>query len=112
MELQIIKQKHFFEKIIKEGKKNVNKNFVIYYLPSFFFGQNNTKIGISVGKKLGNAVTRNYYKRIIRQILRQADVRLDNKFVIIIIRPKIQKSNFNEIKKSLINILKELDEKK
>ena len=64
--LYIVKTKRQFEDIITTGKCYKNKYFVIYNK------DNNLKydrFGISVTKKLGNAVFRNRYKRIIRSIV-------------------------------------------
>ena len=64
--LYVVKNARDFEKIIKTGKLAKNKSFIIYYsdndLPY-------NRYGISVGKKLGNAVYRNKYKRKIRAII-------------------------------------------
>ena len=54
-----------FQRIIEKRKQIVNKNFVFYY-------QNNDehlKVGISISKKMANAVKRNKYRRQIRNIL-------------------------------------------
>ena len=61
--LYIVKEKKDFEKIINNNTFNKNKSFVVYSI------ENNLKYnryGISVSKKLGNAVFRNKYKRKIK----------------------------------------------
>jgi ribonuclease P protein component len=42
------------------------KFFVLYYLPS----DNNFHYGVTASKRIGNAVTRNKYKRIIKSLVR------------------------------------------
>lgn len=62
----VVKKPWEFENIIKNGNCKKNKSFVIHSL------KNNLpydKYGISVSKKLGNAVFRNKYKRKIRIII-------------------------------------------
>ena len=62
----IVKEAKDFENIIKKGKCRKNQSFVIH------FKKNNLpydKYGISVSKKLGNAVFRNKYKRKLRSII-------------------------------------------
>ena len=62
----VVKKAWEFDEIINKGICKKNKSFVIHSL------KNNLpfdKYGISVSKKLGNAVFRNKYKRKIRAIL-------------------------------------------
>ena len=64
--IYIVKSARDFERIIKTGQLSKNKSFIVYY------SDNNlpyNRYGISVGKKLGNAVYRNKYKRKIRAII-------------------------------------------
>lgn len=98
MELQPIKRKDYFEKIIKEGKKTVNSHFVVYYLPSLFFNDTMTRFGVSVGKKIGNAVIRNLYKRRLRHLIRESTQIIEQKYVIIILRPRAKDASFKELK--------------
>lgn len=62
----IVKESKDFEKIIKTGKCKKNRSFVIYSLNNDI---SYNRYGISVSKKLGNAVFRNKYKRRIRSII-------------------------------------------
>lgn len=105
MELQTIKQKHYFEKIIKEGRKTVNSYFVVYHLPSLFFHDNTTRFGISVGKKIGNAVKRNYYKRCIRNFIRDNEINIEKKYIIVILRPKALKLDYHNLEREFISVL-------
>ena len=82
--LYIVKESKDFENIINKGKCIKNKYFVIHNLP------NNLKydrFGISVSKKLGNAVFRNKYKRKLRSIIdNYKKLYINNKDYIIILR--------------------------
>ena len=64
--LYIVKNKRDFDRIIKDGRYKKNNSYVIYYekneLPF-------DRFGISVGKKIGNAVSRNKHKRKLRAII-------------------------------------------
>ncbi len=106
MEFLTLKDKRKFQTLIKEGKKLVNTHFVVYYLPSLFFDYKGSYIGISVGKKLGNAVTRNFYKRRIRHILRDSNLNINNFCVIVIMRPSCCKASFGKMQDELNKLLK------
>ena len=62
----VVKHSRDFENIIQNGKCKKNRSFIIHHKPNDLPFD---KYGISVSKKLGNAVFRNKYKRIIRNIV-------------------------------------------
>ena len=66
-----VKKNEEFQQIFKQGESFANKQLVIYYVPKK--DQHHFRVGISVGKKLGNAVMRNQIKRYIRESLRQLE---------------------------------------
>lgn len=103
-ELRIKKNKDFQE-VFKKGHSFANRQFVVYVLPKE--GQADFRIGLSVSKKIGNAVTRNRIKRYIRQsILEIKDLLfVANDYVIIARKPAADMSFF-EVKKSLLHVLK------
>lgn len=77
----------------------------IYYVPKK--DQHHFRVGISVGKKLGNAVMRNQIKRYIRESLRQLESHIQPDVDIIIIARKPTTSmKVDEIKNSLKHVLK------
>lgn len=51
-----------FHRVYQNGSSVASKHLVLYYLPS----GDGTRIGFSVGKKLGSAVARNRVKRRLR----------------------------------------------
>ena len=63
---RILKRPDFL-RLSKHGKKLSNKHFVATYCP----GQaENTRLGITVSKKVGNAAARNRIKRFSREYFR------------------------------------------
>lgn len=90
--------------IFKKGKSFANRQFVVYCLVK---ESNPYRIGLSVSKKVGNAVVRNRIKRYIRQtFLELGDQVYPNQDYIIIARNPAAKLDFHETKKSLEHILK------
>ena len=61
-------KRHEFKKISKEGRRLDNGHFLIIYTKG---QQARSRIGITVTKKVGNAVARNRIKRLSREFFRQ-----------------------------------------
>lgn len=100
---EIIKDKREFDDIIHNSPYLKNKIFVIYNkerevkFPRF---------GIAVGKKIGNAVTRNKVKRQLRSIIdNNKNLFQNSKDYIIIVKKSFLDSSFNENEKSLRSLL-------
>ena len=107
--LYIVKEEKDFNKIIKTGKLNKNKYYVIYSLKNTFPYD---RFGVSVPKKLGNAVFRNKYKRKLRSIIDIYRKDCNNsKDYIIILRSKAKDLTFEEMKNNLIELLKQGENK-
>ena len=64
--LYIVKDKRDFDKIINNNKVRKSRYYVIYNQENSFPYD---RFGISVGKKIGNAVYRNKHKRKLRAII-------------------------------------------
>ena len=64
---RILKRPDFL-RLSKHGKKSSNQHFVVTYCPGQF---KNTRLGITVSKKVGNAAARNRIKRFSREYFRQ-----------------------------------------
>lgn len=100
-----IKKNTEFQAVFKKGRSTANRQFIVYVLkkeeqPVF-------RIGLSVSKKIGNAVTRNRIKRYIRQSFFELQEGLTggNDYVIIARKPAADMDYF-EVKKSLAHVLK------
>lgn len=100
-----VKKNKEFQEIFKKGKSFANRQFVVYSLKRP--GQTHFRIGLSVSKKLGNAVKRNQIKRYIRQAFLELEEELQNEYdYIIIARKPAADMDFFDIKSSLVHVLK------
>ena len=103
----IVKNNYEFNNIIKNGNYKKNNDFVIYYIDN---DKEMNRFGISVSKKIGNAVKRNYYKRIIRNICdKSKNLYSKRKDYIIIMRKGLTLLNFDEACKSMNDLLEKIN---
>ncbi|MGM9924413.1 MAG: ribonuclease P protein component [Bacillus sp. (in: firmicutes)] len=100
-----IKKNEEFQQVFHKGESFANRQFVIYILPKK--GQEYFRIGLSVSKKIGNAVMRNQIKRYIRQAFLEMkdDVLVERDYVIIARKPAADMT-FSEVKSSLAHALR------
>jgi ribonuclease P protein component len=102
---QRIKKNDEFQLVFQKGESFANRQFVVYVLDKP--GQDYFRIGLSVSKKIGNAVVRNQVKRYIRQAFLEYmnDIHVEKDYVIIARKPAAT-MNFFEVKGSLQHVLK------
>ncbi len=98
-----VKHHEEFQKIICSRNIEKNNAFVVYYTLS---DNENARVGISVSKKLGNAVARNKIKRQVRHMLHETMDLSRNVDVIVIVRSNYQKNTFSENLHLLEQLLK------
>lgn len=70
---EILNDNKDFLTLYKKGRYSASKYSVIYVRPN---GRPFNRLGITAGKKVGNAVCRNRAKRLIRLAYRTAEVQL------------------------------------
>ena len=99
-----VKKEKDFNAIFKEGKSFANRKFVIYRLEN---DEQHFRVGLSVSKKLGNAVMRNQIKRRIRHILIEHKNQLvENVDFVVIARKGVEILDYAEMGKNLLHVLK------
>nr|WP_275899598.1 ribonuclease P protein component [Bacillus piscicola] len=100
-----IKKNHEFSRVFDKGVSSANRQFVVYVLDKP--EQSHFRVGITVSKKMGNAVVRNRIKRVLREILHEIGSQLvQEKDYIIIARKPIVDMSYKDIKKSLRHVLR------
>lgn len=98
----IIKKNEEFSYIIQKQKPFRMKYFNIFLLPT---SNDYCRFGITVSKKIGNAVTRNKIKRRIKNILREKNYQKKTD-CIIMVKKGILDLTYQEIEKNLFFALK------
>lgn len=103
--INILKNSRDFDRIIKKYKPYKYKDYIIY----LEIDTNDVyKFGLSVGKKIGNAVNRNKIKRQLKSIISEKDYQ-NNFNCIIIVGRGINERSFIEKKENLLIALKNLN---
>ncbi len=99
-----VRKNEEFTRIITKKHSKASRCFVVYY---DLKKEDHTRVGISVSKKLGNAVVRNKLKRQLREMVRMVidfdDSALD---YIIIIKQGFLDNSFGDNKKDLEKTIK------
>jgi len=89
-----LKKNKDIEKLVHMKKSVGNKFYSIYYL----INNKEPRIAISASKKLGNAVSRNYEKRVIREIVRPLLNNIGGYDLLIVIKSTAPNLSFEEKK--------------
>lgn len=90
-----------FQYVYRRGKRASNRELVLVYVKS-----SRKKIGFSVSKKIGNAVTRNSIKRRLREIIRPSLAEMPKGFYVFIARNGIEKLSFSELTQKVQSLMK------
>lgn len=92
-----------FKEVYNKGNSVVDRFLVLYILPN---NRQENRFGLSVGKKVGKAVTRNRYKRILRELCRINIDRIENGYdCVIIARPRVLEADYKILEKSFFKLL-------
>ena len=101
----VVKNNRDFNRIIQTNKPFKYKDYVIYIER---VEDSNHRFGISVSKKLGNAVVRNKLKRQIRSIISKNDYQKNFNCIIILGRGILNRS-YQEMEDNLIYSFRKLN---
>ena len=98
-----LKREKDFKQIFGKGTSVANRKFVVYSLSK---EQYHFRVGLSVSKKLGNAVVRNHIKRRLRHLVQELSPHLESMDFVIIARKGVELLTYQEMRGHLIHVLK------
>lgn len=100
-----IKKEKEFQRIIQKRQSFANRNFIVYVIEAP--DNKHFRVGLSVGKKVGNAVYRNRVKRLMRAVLFDMKDTIDPKSnIILIARPPAVNLSFEEVSKNIHHVFR------
>ncbi|WP_026314313.1 ribonuclease P protein component [Allofustis seminis] len=101
-----VKSDRDFQRVFQEGASVANRQFVIHFVRRK--DCDHYRVGLSVSKRLGNAVMRNRIKRRMRHIMRHLDqcYQLAPMYdMVIIARQSVSHMTFEQMTSSLTHVL-------
>ena len=79
-----------FQRVYRQGRSKANRYLVLYTFNRGDGASDDSRFGVSVGRKVGNAVTRNRVKRTIRAALTELEPKLpDGLDYVVLARPDV-----------------------
>ena len=97
-----VKENYEFRRIYAKGRSGVSPYLVVYVRPNRY-GHN--RLGVTVSKKLGNAVTRNRVRRRLREIFRLNQAGLAQGFdMVIVARTRAVGAKYGELERAFSGV--------
>lgn len=102
-----LKKNHEIASIVKKRQRVYSNHYIIYYNNKSYNQPNQlASIAISVSKKYGSAVERNYAKRVVREIIRPQIKCLNNLSLVIVIKNDAKGASFVDLNEDLLKLIK------
>ncbi|MCC8120709.1 MAG: ribonuclease P protein component [Oscillospiraceae bacterium] len=101
-----LKQNHIFSRLYAKGKRHVTPQLVLYARKN---GSRSNRLGLTVGTKLGHAVTRNRVRRRLREIYRLHEEQLLGGYdLVVVARVRAVYSKYGELDRAFLTAAKAL----
>ena len=102
-----LKQNHEFRRLYQKGKSAVSPFFAIYCRRT---GRPQSRLGITTGVKLGNAVGRHRVRRRIREPYRTNEHRFSSGYdIVVVARTRAIFARYSELERSFLRLMKKLE---
>ncbi|MFY8070556.1 MAG: ribonuclease P protein component [Pirellula sp.] len=102
--VRVYKQKDF-DRAFKSSRVIADSVLVIHATPN---GMSHSRLGISMSRKVGNAVVRNYWKRLIREAFRRRQHSFNPSYDLVVRPRKGAHADYQAILDSLTNCQRRL----
>ena len=90
----ILKKRSAYKYVYKKGERSTCKSLLLLSAKS----REGLKIGLSVTKKIGNAVQRNRVKRLLREAILPIQSKIDSNYMYVLVAyPSIVENSYQEI---------------
>ncbi|OAB42065.1 ribonuclease P protein component [Paenibacillus glacialis] len=94
-----------FSRVYRHGRSFANHQFVVYWFRKKEVEQ--FRVGISVSKKVGNAVVRNRMRRMVKEIVRHHDSELiEHVDLVFIVRKGAITMPYKDMERSVLHVLR------
>lgn len=95
-----------FQRVYSAKNVNGNRTFTLFYKKN---GLDHPRVGFTITKKVGNAVTRNRIKRRLREIYRLNFQRLAPGFdYVFVIKKNTQNLSYKDLESSFLHVIKKV----
>lgn len=102
-----LKQNHEFRRLYNKGKSAVSPFFAVYCRKT---GRPYSRLGLTTGVKLGNAVKRNRVRRRMRELYRTNEEKFCPGYdIVIVARTRAVNARYSELEHSFLRLMKKLD---
>lgn len=101
-----LKENHEFRRLYNKGKSAVSPYFAVYCRKNH---REVSRLGITTGVKLGNAVKRNRVRRRIRELYRTNETRiLPGYDIVVVARTRAIYARYSDLERSFLQLLKKV----
>ena len=104
-----IKSKTDIERLFSEGRRFNTRSVVIIAMKREGKRDLDGRVAYIAGKKLGNAPQRNYAKRVMRQMVREIEIRREDIDLVFMARKPLLDANYNDIKEDCRRMVQRIE---
>ena len=101
-----LKLNHIFRRLYRNGNQAANRYLVLYCRPNHL---KENRVGITVGKKLGKAVTRNRVRRRLREIYRLHERQIARGYDLVVVsRVRARTADYHQLEAAFLSACAQL----